>query len=125
MRASVECLLAGLPIVSVPSIGGRELLFSPDTALIVEPRREGVRVGVEAMLVRGLGRDEVRRATLGRVREERQRFLDAANRQIASELYLSFDTIKTHVRKVFGKLGVSNRTQAAIAARDHGLDLAR
>ena len=86
MRASVECLLAVLPIVSVPSIGGRELLFSPDTALIVEPTPEGVRVGVEAMLVRGLGRDEVRRATLGRVREERQRFLDAANRQIASAL---------------------------------------
>lgn len=86
MRASVECLLAGLPIVSVPSIGGRELLFSPDTALIVEPTPEAVRAGFEAMLARGLGRDEVRRATLGRVREERQRFLDAANRQIASAL---------------------------------------
>ena len=43
------------------------------------------------------------------------------NREIADELYLSFDTIKTHVRKVFTKLGVSNRTQAAIAAREYGL----
>ena len=49
----------------------------------------------------------------------------ATNRQIADELYLSFDTIKTHVRKVFTKLGVTNRTQAAIAARDHGLEIAR
>jgi DNA-binding NarL/FixJ family response regulator len=49
----------------------------------------------------------------------------ATNREIADELYLSFDTIKTHVRKVFMKLGVSNRTQAAIAAREHGLQLAR
>ncbi len=49
----------------------------------------------------------------------------ATNRQIADELYLSSDTIKTHVRKVFTKLGVTNRTQAAIAARDHGLELAR
>jgi glycosyltransferase involved in cell wall biosynthesis len=86
MRASVECLLAGLPIVSVPSIGGRELLFTPDTALIVEPTPEAVRAGVDAMLARGLGRDEVRRATLDRVREERQRFLDAANRHIANAL---------------------------------------
>lgn len=86
MRASVECLLAGLPIVSVPSIGGRELLFTSDTALIVEPTPEAVRTGVDAMLARGLGRDEVRRATLNRVREERERFLDAANRQIASKL---------------------------------------
>ena len=45
----------------------------------------------------------------------------ATNRQIADELYLSIDTVKTHVRKVFGKLGVGNRTQAAVVARDHGL----
>lgn len=86
MRASVECLLAGLPIVSVPSIGGRELLFTTDTALIVEPTPDAVRAGVDAMLARGIGRDEVRRQTLDRVRAERQRFLEAANRQIASKL---------------------------------------
>ena len=44
------------------------------------------------------------------------------NRQIATELYLSVDTVKTHVRKVFAKLGVGNRTQAAIIARDYGLE---
>lgn len=86
MRASVECLLAGLPIVSVPSIGGRDLLFTSDTALIVEPTPDAVRAGVDAMLARGLGRDEVRRVTLDRVREERHRFLTAANRQIAGKL---------------------------------------
>lgn len=47
----------------------------------------------------------------------------ATNKQIASELYLSVDTVKTHVRKVFTKLGVGNRTQAAITARDYGLEL--
>lgn len=47
----------------------------------------------------------------------------ATNREISEELYLALDTIKTHVRKVFAKLGVANRTQAAIVARDHGLDL--
>lgn len=45
----------------------------------------------------------------------------ATNREIAAELYLSFDTIKTHVRKVFTKLGVNNRTQAALVASDRGL----
>lgn len=86
MRASVECLLAGLPMVSVPSIGGRDLLFTSDTALIVEPTPDAVRAGVDAMLARGLGRDEVRRLTLDRVRQERQRFLEAANRHVASKL---------------------------------------
>lgn len=49
----------------------------------------------------------------------------ATNRVIANELYLSIDTIKTHVRKVFMKLGVGNRTQAAILAREHGLEAMR
>ena len=44
-----------------------------------------------------------------------------SNRQIADELYLSVDTIKTHVRKVFSKLGVANRTQAALVAIEQGL----
>jgi DNA-binding NarL/FixJ family response regulator len=43
------------------------------------------------------------------------------NRAIADELYLSVDTVKTHVRKVFTKLGVVNRTQAALIANEHGL----
>jgi two-component system, NarL family, response regulator LiaR len=47
--------------------------------------------------------------------------LGLSNRQIAHELYLSVDTIKTHVRSVFGKLGVSNRTQAALVAADLGV----
>ena len=47
--------------------------------------------------------------------------LGMSNREIAHELYLSVDTIKTHVRSVFGKLGVANRTQAALAAGDVGV----
>lgn len=44
-----------------------------------------------------------------------------SNQMIADELYLSVDTVKTHVRKVFAKLGVANRTQAAMVAREHDL----
>jgi DNA-binding NarL/FixJ family response regulator len=44
-----------------------------------------------------------------------------SNQAIADELYLSVDTVKTHVRKVFAKLGVNNRTQAALLANVHGL----
>lgn len=86
MRSSVESLLAGLPIVSVPSIGGRDQLFTPDTALIVEPTAEAVRAGVAEMLSRRLTRAEVRRATLDQVRESRVRFLEAANRLVAGNL---------------------------------------
>lgn len=44
-----------------------------------------------------------------------------SNGEIAHELYLSVDTIKTHVRKLFAKLEVSNRTQAALVAVERGL----
>jgi DNA-binding NarL/FixJ family response regulator len=44
-----------------------------------------------------------------------------SNRQIADELYLSVNTVKTHAASVFAKLGVANRTQAARYAIEHGL----
>lgn len=43
------------------------------------------------------------------------------NRAIADELYLSINTVKSHVARVFDKLGVENRTQAARVAIEHGL----
>lgn len=45
------------------------------------------------------------------------------NRRIADELYLSLDTVKTHVRKLFRKLDVDNRTQAAMLAAEHHLTI--
>jgi DNA-binding CsgD family transcriptional regulator len=38
-----------------------------------------------------------------------------SNRQIAAELVLSVDTIKSHVARILRKLGVANRAQAAVA----------
>jgi len=43
------------------------------------------------------------------------------NREIAKKLYLSPGTIKTHVHNICGKLGVTNRTQAVMRARDLNL----
>lgn len=43
------------------------------------------------------------------------------NRQIAEELYLSPETVKTYVKRIFTKLGVTNRVQAAAAAGSYAL----
>jgi DNA-binding CsgD family transcriptional regulator len=39
------------------------------------------------------------------------------NQQLADNAYLSVNTIKTHLKNIYKKLGVSNRTQAAAKAR--------
>ncbi len=44
-----------------------------------------------------------------------------SNREIASELYVSIDTVKTHVRHLFTKLEVPNRTRAAFEAERFGV----
>lgn len=44
-----------------------------------------------------------------------------SNQEIANNLYLSSETIKTHVRHVFEKLEVTDRTQAAVKAIKEGL----
>ncbi|AZV80336.1 DNA-binding response regulator [Parasedimentitalea marina] len=44
-----------------------------------------------------------------------------SNKEIARDLELSEPTIKLHVKTLYRKLDVSNRTQAALVARDAGL----
>jgi DNA-binding NarL/FixJ family response regulator len=43
------------------------------------------------------------------------------NREISARLYITEGTVKNHVTVILGKLGVSDRTQAALKARDLGL----
>lgn len=43
------------------------------------------------------------------------------NRQIGQELHLSLSTVKRHLERIISKLGVSDRTQAAVKAVELGL----
>lgn len=45
----------------------------------------------------------------------------SSNREIAARLYLSEGTVKNHVSRILTRLGLRDRTQAAIYARDRGL----
>ena len=44
-----------------------------------------------------------------------------SQREIAAELYVSFNTIRTHVSTIFRKLGVASRAEAVARARELGL----
>ena len=43
------------------------------------------------------------------------------NKEIAAELVISETTVKTHINRLLGKLGVTDRTQAATSAIQRGL----
>ncbi|MEP7202302.1 MAG: response regulator transcription factor [Ilumatobacteraceae bacterium] len=44
-----------------------------------------------------------------------------SNAEIGRELFLSVDTVKTYVRRLYSKLGVRNRAQAALHAAGHNV----
>jgi DNA-binding NarL/FixJ family response regulator len=44
-----------------------------------------------------------------------------SNKEIATELEISEATVKTHINSLLGKLGVTDRTQAATAALQRGI----
>ena len=44
-----------------------------------------------------------------------------SNKEIASALFISEATVKTHINSLLGKLGVSDRTQAATTALQRGI----
>ena len=43
------------------------------------------------------------------------------NKLIARELGISEKTVKTHLTRVFQQIGVTDRTQAALWARENGI----
>ena len=44
------------------------------------------------------------------------------NKRIALDLGISEKTVKAHVTSIFNSLGVTDRTQAALWAREHGIE---
>ena len=43
---------------------------------------------------------------------------DLTQREIGAQLYVSFNTVKSHTRSIFRKLGVSSRDEAIARARE-------
>lgn len=93
---------------------GESLVFPALTRRLVEkfgPRNTGG--GRAALLLAGLTDREaeiLRRVAAGH-----------SNADIVADLFLSLQTVKTHVSNVFTKLEARNRTQAVIAAYEGGL----
>jgi glycosyltransferase involved in cell wall biosynthesis len=114
MYSSMEYLMAGLPIVSTPSVGGRDVYFDPDYCLIVDPEPLAIRRAVETLRDRAIPREEIRGRVLEKVRAQRlelMAFLSALLRRKGSSAppyekwpfsgtdgLMRWGTVRDHVR---------------------------
>lgn len=103
-----EQLAAGVRAVA----RGEELLAPRITRRLIEeftrPGRQGAPAGYERLTEREA-------EVFGLVARGR------TNVEIATELFVSIQTVKTHVARVLAKLGLRDRVQAVVLAYEHGL----
>ncbi|MFE5730526.1 response regulator [Streptomyces sp. NPDC056528] len=106
-------------LAAVAAVAGGDHLFAPSvTRRLVEafahrvaPVEETVRAGTPAL-----------DALTGREREVLQLTgRGLSNRQIAGDLHISEATVKTHLNRAMGKLGLASRAQAVVVAYESGL----
>jgi len=88
-RASMEALMCGVPIVSTPSIGGRDMFYAQPYAIICDPAPEAVRNAVDELHQRHLDRRMVREHVLRLVDAARRNFLHALHVAFRHELSLT------------------------------------
>jgi DNA-binding NarL/FixJ family response regulator len=94
-------------VQAVRAAAAGETVFSPTIASSVTQRALGSRGRLDSLTRREL--DVLRAAARG-----------LGNKQIGAELGMSARTVQTHLTSVFGKLGVSSRTEAILLALREG-----
>ncbi len=77
---------------------------------------------VPAFLADRLNEGAPRQALTEREREVLEALLKGrSNKEIANSLYISIDTVKSHLKTLFAKLDVRDRTEAAVTAIRRGI----
>jgi len=108
-RASPEDLIEAVRVVA----SGESLLFPPILRRLVSEyaasSEEADRLRANVDLLTEREREVLRLVARGH-----------SNREIADELFVGHETVKSHVGSVLMKLGVQGRTQAVIAAYESG-----
>lgn len=90
-KASSEYLLCGIPVVSTPSIGGRDIFYDHDNSIIVEPHIDAIEAGVAHMLERKLDPNQIHDRHLQLTREFRSRFAREVLGTIFREIGINHD----------------------------------
>lgn len=85
MLASVECMLAGLPVVSTPSQGGRDVFYDDEYCIIADPDPNQIAAAVRALKAKNIPREYIYNQTLARITEHRERFINLFNEILTEE----------------------------------------
>ncbi len=75
MLAAMEYLLCGIPVVSTPSIGGRDRVLDPRYSLIVDPEPSAVADAVRTLAGRFYDPIAIRKAAFDAMRDDRLRLI--------------------------------------------------
>ncbi|MGQ9505649.1 MAG: response regulator [Thermogutta sp.] len=100
-----------------------DILRAIRAAAAGQPPAQETRLGVvaSAMQAKTLIEDDDIQLTQRETQVLRHIALGLSNREIANSLQISVETVKEHVQNILRKLGVSDRTQAAVWAVRKGL----
>jgi hypothetical protein len=115
MLACVEYMLAGLPMLSTPCRGGRELFFDDRFVLVCAPTKEAVATGVAELTRRRIDPDVVRSATLKRL-DVHRRALCAYVQGIIRRSRATTPTVDRLYERIFG--GEGGARDLFVRARD-------
>ena len=119
MYASIQYQLCGLPVVSTPSRGGRDVFYDDESVRIVAATPAAVRAGVEELLARRPPAAEIRDRALRKVWEHRGRF-QALLQEIYDRHGTGLKVAKEWPRLFRHKLGLGDcsirRTASQLAA---------
>lgn len=95
MRASMEYLLAGLPIVSTRSVGGRERYFGTAYTRVVAPNPDAVAAAVADLRNQHLDRNAIRAHVSQILAFERHNLLLTLNRHIRKSFSTRSDVLQS------------------------------
>jgi LuxR family maltose regulon positive regulatory protein len=112
IRSFLDAGSAIIPILQEAARRGIEAAYVSEILAGAGEKAKWTGAGAESMIEALSGREMevLRLVTAG-----------MSNREIAAKLIISTGTAKTHIHHVCGKLGVRNRTEAAVRARELGL----
>jgi len=105
MYASTEYLLCGLPVVSTPNIGGRDVFFDPEYVRTVDPTPEAVAKGVYELIDKEIDPFYIRGATLKKIQVHRENYVSLLE-SIFEKEKKPFDREKAWDTYFFHKLGL-------------------